>query len=80
MSHKQRRTRTNFTTEQLNNLEKLFDETHYPDAFMREALSLRLGLNEAKVQETNGKRQKITKKKFLVKAVNILDKSESNSK
>ncbi|XP_054082290.1 short stature homeobox protein 2 [Zeugodacus cucurbitae] len=50
MSNKQRRTRTNFTTEQLNNLEKLFDETHYPDAFMREELSQRLGLNEAKVQ------------------------------
>lgn len=47
---KRRRTRTNFSGWQLEELERAFQDSHYPDVFMREALALRLDLAESRVQ------------------------------
>jgi paired box protein 3/7 len=47
---KNRRYRTSFNQDQIEQFEQVFQRTHYPDVHAREELSRRTGLSEARVQ------------------------------
>ena len=56
---KPKRTRTAFSTHQLDQLELLFATTHYPDVFTREETAKRLNIKEDRIQVSQYKKTEL---------------------